>query len=242
MISVERLSDVFVEIADTLVADFDLVDFLHNLSQQVTTVCDAMAVGILLTDQQGRLQYMAASNAAVELLELLQVQNSDGPCLDCYRTGRPVINSNLAAATDTWPVFAPMARSAGYASVHAIPMRLREQVIGTLNIFGSEAEHFDEADVRIVQSLADVATIAILQERTVRRAEVLNEQLQAALASRIVIEQAKGALSKLRGVSPDDAFEMMRSYARQNRRRLADVSYAVVTAPDEVAELTTRQS
>jgi GAF domain-containing protein len=237
MISTEQLSDVFVEIADTLVDDFDVVDFLHNFSQRATSICDAMAVGILLTDQQGRLQFMAASSAAAELLELLQLQGSEGPCMDCFSTGAPVINSDLATAGDRWPVFAHMALSAGYGSVHALPMRLRDQVIGTLNIFGGEAGHFDEADVRIVQALADVATIAILQERNVQRAETLTEQLQAALRSRIVIEQAKGALSKLRGVTPEEAFELMRSYARANRRRLADVSLAVLSDPATVTDL-----
>jgi GAF domain-containing protein len=238
MISAENLSDVFVEVADTLVADFDLVDFLHNLSTRAVSICDASAAGIMLADQNDTLQYIAASTEAAELLELFQLQNSEGPCLDCFRTGEPVINSDLGEAVDRWPDFAPRAIAAGFGAVHALPLRLRDQVIGTLNIFGTGRVRFDDTDVRIVQALADVATIAILQERSVHRAETLTEQLQGALNSRIVIEQAKGALSKLRGVDTDAAFELLRTYAREHQRRLVDVSHAVLSDPSSVAALT----
>lgn len=237
MISTERLSDVFVEVADTLVDEFDLVDFLHNLTDRASSICDAQAVGILLADQHDELQFMAASTEDGKFLELLQLQNSEGPCLDCFRTREPVVNSDLASATERWPVFAPQALAAGFGSVHAIPMRLRNQVIGTLNIFGGVTERFNESDVRIVQALADVATIAILQERSVQRAETLTEQLQGALNSRIVIEQAKGALSKIRGVDIDEAFGLLRAYARENQLHLADVGRAVLTDPDSVSGL-----
>jgi GAF domain-containing protein len=238
MISAERLSDVFVEAADTLVAEFDLVDFLHKLTDSAASICDAQAAGILLADQNDELHYMAASTDEAKLLELFQLQNSEGPCLDCFRSRAPVINSDLSTAVDRWPVFAPRAIGAGFASVHALPMRLRTEVIGTLNIFGSDTVRFDDADVRIVQALADVATIAILQERSVHRAETLTEQLQGALNSRIVIEQAKGALSKLRGVDTDEAFTLLRVYARDHRRRLVDVSHDVLTDPGSVGALT----
>lgn len=239
MISAERLSDVFVEVADTLVADFDLVDFLHNLTNRAASICDAMAVGILVADQNEDLQYMAASTEEAKLLELFQLQTSEGPCLDCFRTRKPVVNSSLATAMDRWPVFAPRAIAAGFGSVHAIPMRLRNEVIGTMNIFGSETGRIEDGDVRIVQALADVATIGILQERSVDRAETLTEQLQGALNSRIVVEQAKGALSKLRRVSIDEAFALLRAHARANQQRLVDVSHAVLTDPESVPDLTT---
>jgi len=238
MISAERLSDVFVEVADTLVADFDLVDFLHNLTDRATSICDAMAVGILIADQHDDLQFMAASTEQAKLLELFQLQNSEGPCLDCFHTREPVINSNLVTAVDRWPIFAPRAIAAGFGSVHAIPMRLRNDVIGTLNIFGSDVGQFDDSDVRIVQALADVATIAILQARSVERAETLTEQLQGVLNSRIVIEQAKGALTKLRGVDIDEAFDLLRAYARTNQQRLVDVGRAVLADPAGVPGLT----
>ncbi len=240
MISTEELSHVFVEVADTLVAEFDLFEFLHNLTERAATVCEALATGILLADQHGNLQYMAASTRQAELIELFQIQRSQGPCFDCFRTREPVINSDLATAVDRWPDFAPRALQAGFGSVHALPMRLRNETIGTLNIFGSDAGHFDETEVRIVQALADVATIAILQERSVQRAETLTEQLQGALNSRIVVEQAKGVMSALRGVSPDGAFVLLRTHARDQRLRLSDVALAVLTDPTSVPALTTR--
>lgn len=238
MISAERLSDVFVEVADTLVADFDLIDFLHNLTERASSISDALAVGILLADQHGVLQFIAASNEQARLLELFELQKSEGPCFDCFQTGRPVVNSDLASATERWPVFAPKANDAGMGSVHAIPMRLRETVIGAMNIFGSGSARFDEADIRIVQALADVATIAILQERNVTRAETLTEQLYDALNSRVVIEQAKGALSRIRGVTADEAFKLLRRHARDNQLRLIEVCRAVLNEPATVARLT----
>jgi GAF domain-containing protein len=238
MISAEKLSNVFVEVADTLVDDFDLVDFLHNLTEHAATICDALAAGILLADQHNHLQYMAASTDQAKLVELFQIQNVEGPCLDCFNTGEPVINSDLSTAVDRWPEFTPRAMQAGFSSVHALPMRLRDQIIGTLNIFGDDTGRFDDADVRVVQALADVATIAILQERSVQRAETLTEQLQGALNSRITIEQAKGAISKLQNVDTDQAFALIRAYARSNRQRLGDVALAVLTDPNSVPTLT----
>ncbi len=239
MISTDDLSDVFVEVADTLVDDFDLVDFLHNLSERAARICDALAVGILLADSQGKLQYMAASTEQARLVELFQLQTNEGPCYDCFTMREPVINTNLSTAAGRWPHFAPRAIDAGFGSVHAIPMRLRNEVIGTLNIFGGESGRFDEGDVRVVQALADVATIAILQERSVQRAETLTEQLQGALNSRVIVEQAKGVLSARRGISPEQAFTLMRDHARQHRQRLGVVATAVLTDPDSVSELIT---
>jgi len=227
MISAERISDLFVEVADTLVDEFDVVDFLHNLTVHAAGISGADAAGLMLTDQVGRLQFMAASNSTGETLELFQLQNSEGPCLDCFTTGEPVVNADLAHAS-RWPIFAPRAIQLGYQSVHAFPMRLREHIIGALNLFGSEHARFDAADVRLVQALADVATIALMQERTIRRAEELTEQLQGALTSRVVIEQAKGAVAALRGISIDEAFELLRTRARSNQRRLVDVAQPVL--------------
>ena len=224
MISSAHLTDIFVEVADTLVDDFDLIDFLQNLVDHTALVSGAGAVGLLLADHHDILRFMAASNGSGELLELVQLQNSEGPCLDCFRTKQPVANANLANSTDRWPVFAPLAINAGFGSVHAFPMRLRDRVIGTLNLFGSQDSHFESEEVRVVQALADVATIAILQERSIARAEALTEQLQGALNSRIVIEQAKGALAQIEGVSVDEAFNILRARARSTRQRLVDVA------------------
>ena len=228
MISNERLSDLFVDVADTLVADFDLIEFLSTLCEHVSLVSEADAVGIVLADHRGQLRFMASSNESGKALELLQLQAQEGPCRDCFTTRQPVVNADLAQAADLWPVFAPDAIAAGFHSVHAFPMRLRDEVIGALNLFSTHQMRLDPQEVRVVQSLADVATIAILQERSIARAEALTEQLQGALNSRIVIEQAKGALARMEGISVDQAFEVMRRRARSQRERLVDVASAVL--------------
>jgi GAF domain-containing protein len=238
VISVERLSFVFAEVSDALVSDFDLVAFLHDLTIHAASVSGAASVGLLLTDQHHYLHYMAASNENARLLELFQLQNEEGPCLDCFRDGTAVINSDLARAGDRWPRFAPRAREYGFGSVHAFPMRVREQVIGALNIFGNEALAFEPSEVRLVQALADVATLAILHEPTLARDGSLVEQLQAALNARIVVEQAKGALARLRGVDVDEAFVLLRGYARTTGQRLGDVARALLDDPRRVPDLT----
>ncbi|MCW2756960.1 MAG: transcriptional regulator, partial [Nocardioidaceae bacterium] len=152
MISSGRLSDVFVEVADTLVADFDVIDFLHNLTEHAAAVSGAGAVGILIADQQGELQFMAASNPTGELLERAQLESAEGPCVDSFRTRQAVVNADLANAQERWPVFAPRAVAAGFQSVHAFPMRLRDQAIGALNLFGSADTVFEPDDVGVVQA------------------------------------------------------------------------------------------
>jgi transcriptional regulator with GAF, ATPase, and Fis domain len=238
-VSAEQLAKTFVEVADTLVDEFDLIEFLHRLAERTAGLARASAVGLLLADQRGNLQFMAGSDENVKLLELFQLQNQEGPCLDAFRTTRPVINADLRAAGARWPRFAPRATTAGFRSVHAFPLRLRSEVIGALNLFGADVGAFDEADVQIVQAVADVATIGLLQERTIRRREVLTEQLQGALNSRIAIEQAKGAIAQAHGVSVDEAFASLRSYARRTRRPLSDVAHAVVTDLGDIPELST---
>lgn len=228
MISVTDLSEFFVEVADTLVDDFDLVDFLDNLTDRAAVVSGAAAVGLVLADHRGRVRFMASSNESGKMLELLQIQNDEGPCLECLTTGRPVVNADLAHAADRWPAFAPRAIEAGFQSVHAFPMRLRSTVIGALNLFGAEDARFQADEIRIVQALADVATIAILQERTLAQAETLTEQLQGALNSRIVIEQAKGALAQADRITTAQAFDLLRTQARSSRRRLVDVAHEVL--------------
>jgi GAF domain-containing protein len=228
MISTEKLADLFVEVADTLVDDFDLVDFLVTLCEHATLVSQADAVGIVLTDHRGQLRFMASSNESGRDLELFQLQSEEGPCLDCVRTRQPVVNTDLAQAGATWPEFAPLAIGAGFQSVHAFPMRLRDEVIGALNLFSALQMELGPQEIRVVQSLADVATIAILQERSIARAEALTEQLQGALNSRVVIEQAKGALARIEGISVDEAFEVLRGRARSQRRRLVDVASALL--------------
>src|SRR5689334_9437410 len=181
----ELLSEAFVELTDTMVADFDVIDFLHVLTDRSVQLLDVSAAGLLLADPRGELRVVAASSEAARLLELFQLQNDQGPCLDCFRTGRPVAAGDLAAAAARWPRFAPAAQRAGFTAVQALPMRLREQVIGALNLFRADRGAFAPASVRVGQALADVATISLLHERGMRHSDILNEQLQAALNSRV---------------------------------------------------------
>jgi transcriptional regulator with GAF, ATPase, and Fis domain len=239
VIAPDRLARVFVEVADTLVDEFDLVEFLQMVAARTADLVDARAAGLLLADPQGRLQLMAASDERAEMVEVFQVQTLQGPCQDCYARGEAVINADLATATYRWPRFAPLAVSAGFRSVHAFPMRVRRQVLGALNLFGDAPGRLSEADAAVIQGLADIATIGLLQERTIRQREVLTEQLQTALNSRIVIEQAKGALAQIHHENPDAAFERMRTYARRHHLRLAEVARAVAIDPTLVRELTT---
>jgi GAF domain-containing protein len=228
-VSPERLAKIFVEVADTMIDEFDLIEFLQMLADRAAGLLDGSAVGLLLADSKGRLQFMAASDETTRLLELFQLQGRDGPCLDAYRTGEQVINADLGTATPRWPRFAPVAASVGFRSVHAFPLRLRREVIGAMGAFGTATGNLDDNDAQIVQALADVAAIGLLQERALSRSEALAEQLQGALNSRIVIEQAKGAIAQAYGVSVDVAFNAIRSYARRNNRRLSEIANLVVT-------------
>jgi GAF domain-containing protein len=237
-VSPERLAEVFVEVADTLVDDFDLIEFLQMLTSRTAELIGVPAVGLLLADVHGCLQVMAASDEATRLLELFQIQICEGPCLDAYATQAPVVNADLRTAKDRWPMFAPRATAVGFRSVHALPLRLRAKVIGALNLFGTQAGGLEPGDVKVVQALADVATIGLLQERAIRHGEILTEQLQHALTSRVIIEQAKGALARAHGGDVDHAFELLRTYARDHNLKLIDIARTVVTDPDSIPDLT----
>ena len=232
MIAVERLADVFVDVADTLVTDFDLIDFMHTLAGHAAEITGTAAVGVMLSDHEGNLHYMGSSSESARLLELFQLQNQEGPCLDCYRSGQPVEHVDLGQAGERWPAFAPRALQAGIQSVHAIPLRLRDRVIGAMNLFGTDRTSLAPEYLRMVQALADLATIAIIQEQAMARAGVLNEQLQAALNSRIVIEQAKGAVAQTFGISVEEAFELLRSTARSRRVLLTELAQSVLRSPE----------
>jgi transcriptional regulator with GAF, ATPase, and Fis domain len=219
----ELLSDTFVDLADTMVADFDVIDFLHLLTDRSVTLLAASAAGVVLADPRGSLRVAAASSEAVGLVELFQIQNDQGPCLDCFRTGQPV-TADLTQPGLPWPRFADAALQAGFRTVEALPMRLRDQVIGALNLFRVIPGTLDPAALRIGQALADVATIGLLHERNMRRSEAVAEQLQGALNSRIVIEQAKGKLAERLTVDMDHAFGLLRDFARNSNQRLTDVA------------------
>ena len=237
----ELLSDTFVELTDTMVAGFDVIEFLHVLTDRSVQLLDVDAAGLLLADPRGELRVVAASSEAARLIELFQLQNDQGPCLDCYRSGRPVHATDLAVEAVRWPQFAPAARQAGFTAVQALPMRLREQIIGALNLFRAGPGVFAAADIRIGQALADVATISLLHERGMRRSETLNEQLQAALNSRVVIEQAKGKLAERLGVDMDRAFSLLRDFARIRNRRLSELAQAFVDGTETLADPVGRQ-
>jgi transcriptional regulator with GAF, ATPase, and Fis domain len=224
----QRVAEVFVEMADTLVDDFDLMDFLHLLTDRCVHLLGVSAAGLLLTDQRGALQLVAASTEQTRLLELFQVQTDQGPCVDCFRTGQPVAVADLAEAAGRWPRFVAAARETGFAAVHALPMRLRTDIIGALNLFSVEPGDLDPATVRLGQALADIATIGLLQARTIRQRDALAEQLQTALNTRVLIEQAKGVIAERRHLDMDQSFALLRNSARGHNRRLSDLARAVV--------------
>jgi transcriptional regulator with GAF, ATPase, and Fis domain len=220
--------EAFVELADTLVDDFDVVEFLQQVSVRCARVLGVSAAGVLLADQRGTLRVVAASTEETRLLELLQLHTDQGPCPECFHTGTPIAVADLSAVTSRWPRFVAAASEIGFNSVHALPMRLRTDVIGTLNLFGDLPGALDADVLRLGQALADVATIGILQARTIRHHETLAEQLQTALNSRVIIEQAKGVISERHNLDMDRSFELLRGTARTSNRRLSELARAVV--------------
>jgi transcriptional regulator with GAF, ATPase, and Fis domain len=233
----ERLARTLVELADTRVDDFDVVDLMSLLVERSVELLDAAAAGLVLADSYGSLRLMASTSEAMELVELFQVQNDQGPCFDCYRSGEPVIAEDLAGAADRWPRFAPFAINAGFSAAHALPMRLRRQVIGALNLFRTEPGTLDHADVYAGQALADLATIAILQAREVHDTHAVVDQLQHALQSRIIIEQAKGVLAERAGIGMEVAFSRLRAYARAHQLKLARVAEDVIAGTLHTEEI-----
>jgi transcriptional regulator with GAF, ATPase, and Fis domain len=224
----QLLATTFVDLADTLVADFDVIDFLHTLVTSSVQLFDADAAGIMLADSDGGLHVMASSAEEARLLELYELQNNEGPCLDCFRSGRPVAPDDLSAMRSSWPAFTEQLQGLGFHSAQALPMRLREETIGALNLFRTEPGALTEADLGIGQAMADVATVGLIQERALAASELLATQLQTALTSRIQLEQAKGMLAQRTGLPMVEVFELMRTYARHGGHRLSDVAARVI--------------
>lgn len=233
----DLLVRTFVELTDSLVDEFDIIDLLTGLADGCVNLGLADAAGILLADDLGKLRVMAASSERTRLLELFQLQNDEGPCLQAYRTGEPVLEVDLAAAFDRWPRFAPEAVDAGFRAVDALPLRVRAAPIGALNLFSASPNGMAEGIHRIARAMADVAAIAIIQNQTVREAETRARQLQHALDSRVAIEQAKGMVAERLGCDMDHAFGVIRSYTRNHRRLLTEVATDIVagTLPLEEA-------
>lgn len=220
----EALVRTFVQLADTLTEDFDLVDFLATLTERVVELGLASQAGILLVDEADELRFVAASDERTELLELFQVQTREGPCQDCFRSGTPVTVPRLRDEIARWPAFAPRAIEVGFEAVQAVPLRLRGHALGAMNLFHATPDEPGLLDGSVVQGLADVATISVLQQRELHRAHVIAEQLQRALDGRITIEQAKGVVFEQAGVSMDEAFVRIRRYARDHNLRLREVA------------------
>ncbi|SNT63807.1 GAF domain-containing protein [Streptosporangium subroseum] len=224
-----RTAQVFVELADTLVAGFDVIDFLQMLAEHTVEIFEVDAAAILLADQRGALILMAASDDEVRLLELFQLQEQEGPCLDCFHSGEPVTCTDLSADSSRWPLFSAAAHEVGLHAVHAFPLRLRDQVLGTLGLFNTVPAELPQDTISVAQALADVATIGILNERTLREQHVITEQLQYALNSPVLIEQAKGMLAERARIDVGHAFTVIRKYARDHNRTVSSVAQDLIS-------------
>ena len=231
------LAQTMVQLADNLVADFDVVDLLTLLADRCVEVLDVTAAGLMLVGPDGEARVVASSSEAMRILELFELQAAQGPCFDCLETGEAVTDGILSDAVERWPRFAPKAIAAGFGSATALPMRLRGRVIGALNLFRDVPLPVDADDLVVAQSFADVATIAILQDRASNEARRLNENLTYALNSRIVIEQAKGVLAERTGVDMEHSFDRLRRHARSHNVRLADLARDLIAGTFDAADL-----
>ncbi|HEY3572845.1 MAG TPA: GAF and ANTAR domain-containing protein [Arthrobacter sp.] len=224
----QRVSAAFVRLTDTLVADYDVLDLLHALVEASVDLLDAAAAGLLLADPHGELQVVASTSERSQLVEILQLRAGSGPCVECYLTGTVIAVDDIESLGARWPDFREAALSQGFRSVHAVPMRVHGKTIGAMGLFGELPGALTPEDIAIGQALADVATISILQERTIRESALVNEQLQRALNSRVLIEQAKGVISHTAGVDMEEAFKRLRTYARENSQNLHDTATQII--------------
>ena len=233
------LARAFVRLADTLASDFDVVDFLQSLSTDSVEILGAEAAGVMLADPRGGLRLIASSDERMRLLELFELQGAQGPCLDAFSSGRPV-QASAADSRARWPVFAPEASDAGFQMMCAVPLRVRTDVIGALNLFRGSDEPFTATEMEIAQAMAEMAAIGLIQERALRERSLLAEQLQVALNSRVIIEQAKGMLAEYLTMNVDDAFKLLRNYARDHNRKLSQVASDIAERKIPCAALTRR--
>lgn len=222
------LVDVFTTLADTLVADYDVIGLLQTLVDSCARLFDIEAAGILLADDDGRLEVVASTSEASRLIEVFQIDADEGPCLDCYKTGEVVVVPDIAAGREDWRHFRDSAKDQGFQSVHAIPLTLRDTTIGALNLLRAETGALNERDSKVARALADVATISILHERNLQQSTIVQNQLQRALNSRVIIEQAKGVLAYSRKISPEDAFAELRARARNSNELLTVAAQRIV--------------
>lgn len=225
-----RVLGAVVTLVDSLLHDFDVVELLTDLTERCTQLLDVASAGLLLADPRQQLHLMTATSDRTEDLEVLQLQADEGPCLDCFHTGEPVSIADLAAATSRWPTFTPAARSAGFASVHAVPMRAAGSVLGALGLFGTKAGVLNDADLLVGSSLAHVASVAIVQEHA-PTSDVVLPRLRSALASQVVVEQAKGFLRERLDLTVVDAAVLLRRYARASGTHLSVVARQLTSEP-----------
>lgn len=226
-----RVSRALVSLADSLVDDYDIIELLDRLVGHSVALLAADAAAIMLVDAFGGLRAVASSSEDADLMELIQLQAEQGPCVECFHTGLAISVADLHEERERWPrFFDAAAQHRAYRSVHAVPLRLRGQAIGALNLFHREPGSLPQADLLLAQALADVATIGILSERAIRDAQVLGVQLQTAQNSRVIIEQAKGVIAQHGGISMDAAFARLRRYSRDNNQRLVEVARRVASA------------
>lgn len=223
-----EVTQAFVGLASSLASGYDVIDLLSTLTSDCVRLLDVASAGLLLADARGVLHLMAASSDEVRELEIFQLQRAEGPCLDCFQGGVPVAVADLQRHADLWPQFVPAARDAGFASVHALPMRLHETTLGALGLFGAAAGALNPEDLILGQALADVASVALVQDRAASDQATVNEQLQNALNSRVVLEQAKGVVAQQGNLNMPQAFSILRQYARDHNLRLASVAQDVV--------------
>lgn len=234
--SEQRIAEVFVELADTLVDDFDVLDFLHVLTDRCVELLEVTASGLMLSDERGRLQLVAGTSRRTQDLELLELEMEEGPCLDAFATGEAIVNVSPAEAARRWPNFTRAALESGVLRTSALPMRLRGRVVGALNLFSGTDVDMTPTKLALGQAMADIATIGLLNERSLREKTVLSEQLQAALQSRVVIEQAKGVLAARLGITVVEAFQRLRNHARRSGSSLTDLAAGIVAGRSELED------
>lgn len=222
------LLETFVSLADTLVADYDVVAFLDSLVERCAVIFEATEVGIILADVEGRLGVIASTSERTRLIEVLQLAAEEGPCTEAFARGTVISADDPEDMHARWPDFASRCAELGFRAVHSVPLRLRNTTIGSLNLFRDRPGSLSAADAATAQALADIATIGILHERTLREADEVRAQLQHALDTRVLIEQAKGVVAHMRGVDMDTAFRLLRQRARSHQARLSDVAQGVI--------------
>jgi hypothetical protein len=228
--AIEREADLLatlVQLADTMVDDYDQFDLLNDMAAACVRILDTDTAGLSLA-HKGELGYVTGSDEQMRVIELFQAAHQEGPCVDAFRSGQPVHAPDISAHVDRWPQWAPRALELGFRAADAIPLVLRHESIGALNLYSRRVRSLDERDVQAGMALADMATIGILHDRAHRQGQVVQSQLEVALQSRIIIEQAKGVISEREGIDPHEAFERLRQYARSGNLKLLETAQRIV--------------